>query len=115
MYLPILFIGFLYVFNSVLDKFFPPKDNSVQDEFADFLKAVTTKVNNEGDFGIEDFNKLKDSERFQKVLFQTFQIKQHGETDEFNFRKIEKRFKKGSLEYKAASIVLDEVKKMMVN
>ena len=64
---------------------------------------------------IEDFRRLREDERFQKGLQQAFRIKNEGETESLNFTILEKKFKKNTREYEAMNVVIEEVKKMMVN
>jgi|LGVE01.1.fsa_nt_gb hypothetical protein len=114
-YIPLLFIVFLYFFDTIMDIVMPSQKTKKEDEYTSFIKFTTQEVNNQGDFSIEDFRRLRESDKFQKALFQAFHIKKDGETDEFNFIMLEKKFKRGSREHQAITIVIKEVKKMMVN
>lgn len=113
MYLPLGFTFFLYLFDTLFDRIFPSREKQTDDEFTEFLKVTTAKVNEELDFTIEDFRRLRDNEKFQKSLWQLYQIKLFGETDEINFTMIRKKFKKDTREKKAVEVVISEVQKMM--
>ena len=114
-YVPLLFMIFLYFFDTVADTIMPSKLSKKEDEYTNFIKFTTQEVNNQGDFSIEDFRRLRESDKFQKALFQAFHIKKDGETDECNFVMLKKKFKKDSREYQAITIVINEVKKMIAN
>ncbi len=114
-YLPLLFTSFLFVFDLIFDKIWPSREQKTDDEFNSFLKQVTFEVNEELNLGIEDFRRLRESEKFQKALYQAYQIKLIGETENINFKFLERKFKKNTNEYNALSVVIKEVKKMMVN
>lgn len=117
-YLPVLFIFFVFLFDTLLDPIFnrlgkrKPNDANL---YKEFFQVVTYQVNEQCDFSIEDFRRLRENERFQKGLQQAFRIKNDGETDELNFALLEKKFKKNTREYEAMNVVIEEVKKMMVN
>ena len=63
-------------------------------------------------YDIEDFRKLRESSKFQKALNHAFKISSEGEYKGVTFEFLEKKFKKGTLEYKAIIIVIEEAKKM---
>jgi len=117
-YLPVLFIFFVYMFDSLLDPLFnrikKPK-SSEANLYKEFFQVITYQINEQSDFSIEDFRRLRENEKFQKGLQQAFKIKSNGETEELNFVLLSKKFKKGTREYEAMNIVIEEVKKMMVN
>ena len=114
-YLPILFTFLLFVFDSVFDRIWPQKDKKEDQEFDEFLKKTTFQVNEKLNLSIEDFRRLRENERFQKSLYQVYQIYLIGETDEINYVFLEKKFKKDTIEYNALEIVVNEVKKMTEN
>ncbi|AIO18251.1 hypothetical protein KQ51_00363 [Candidatus Izimaplasma bacterium HR1] len=114
-YLPIVFTFLLFAFDTVFDRIWPQKDKKSDQEFDEFLKKTTYKVNEELELSIEDFRRLRENEKFQKSLYQVYQIYLIGETEEINFIFLEKKFKKDTTEYVALEIVVKEVKKMMVN
>lgn len=110
-YLPILFVLFLFVFNSFFDFFFKPKKQVEEDVFNNFAKNVVSKMND--DFTLEDYRRLQESDSFQKSLRHAYEITENGETRDMNLAFLQKKFKKDTLEGKALSIVLNEVKKMI--
>ncbi len=112
-YLPLGFTFFLFLFDTLFDRIFPSKDKKSDDEFTKFLQLTTKRVNEDLEFSIEDFRRLRDNEKFQKSLWQLYQIKLFGETEEINFVMIRKKFKKDTREYKAVEVVIEEVQKMM--
>lgn len=118
LYLPIMFIFFVFLFDTLLDPIFnrfKKSKSSEADSYKVFFQKITYQVNEQCDFTIEDFRRLRESEKFQKALQQAFRVKNVGETDELNFTLLEKKFKKNTREYEAMIVVISEVKKMMVN
>jgi len=117
-YLPIMFIFFVFMFDTLLDPLFnrfkKPKTNEAS-LYKEFFQKMTYEVNEQCDFTIEDFRRLRENEKFQKGLQQAFKIKNNGETNELNFVLLEKKFKKNTREYQAMIVVINEVKKMMAN
>ena len=113
--LPLAFTFLLFVFDQIFDKIWPTKEKKTDDEFDEFLKLTTSKVNEGLQLGIEDFRRLRENVRFQKSLYQVYQIHLIGETDEINYTFLNKKFKKDSNEYNALMIVIKEVKEMAGN
>lgn len=114
-YLPIVFTFLLFVFDLIFDRIWPQKDKKEDDEFKSFISKTTFEVNEQLSLSIEDFRRLRENEKFQKSLYQAYQIYLIGETEEINFTFLDKKFKKDTTEYKAMEIVVNEVKKMMGN
>ena len=113
---PLMFIIFLYLFDTITKKFFPQSKSNAEDEdYKIYLHKVTKAVNEELKFTIEDVKRLRDNDKFQKALYHCYLISKDGETTDINFAFIQKKFKKDTNEYKAIKIVIDEVKKMTVN
>lgn len=118
-YLPIMFVGLIWLFDSLLEPFFnrigKGKTTIVQQQYRDFFTKLTNVVNTQCDFSIEDFRRLRENEKFQKALQQSFKVLTEGETPDMNFTLLDKKFKKDSREYEAMQVVIEEVKKMMTN
>ncbi|MCF7924921.1 MAG: hypothetical protein K9L26_00095 [Candidatus Izimaplasma sp.] len=112
-YIPLMFILFMYVFDRIFDKIFPPKEKKQADAYKTFVKNITQIVDNELSFSLEEFKRLRENEKFQKALFHAYQITEHGETEQINFVFLEKKFRKDTNEAKAMEIIIREVKKMM--
>jgi len=113
--LPLAFTFLLFVFDQIFDKIWPSKEKKKDDEFSDFLKKTTYKVNEKLKLSIEDFRRLRENDKFQKSLYQAYQIYLIGETEEINYTLLNKKFKKDTNEYNALMIVIEEVKEMTVN
>lgn len=116
-YIPLMFVAFVYIFDTILEKIFPRmksiRQNKPNDQYKEFLNVCTNRINDELQLGIEDFRRLRENERFQKALHQAYEITENGETEAVNFLFLKKKFKNNTKEYKAINIVLDEVEKMM--
>jgi len=116
---PITFTGFLFVFDKLFDLILPKKyKQDKKDETKDydnFLKRINIIVDQTGEFSIEGFRKLRQSERFQKALRQSFTILNEGESEAMNFAFIQKKFKKDTKEYLAINVVIEDVKKLQEN
>lgn len=113
LYLPVLFIIFMYIFDLIFSLIFKPKAKTVEDDLQNFVEKVVIEVQKEKEFTIEDFRRLQESDRFQKALHHSFDIYKNGETKDMNLSFLEKKFKKDTVEGKAMVIVLNEVKKMI--
>lgn len=114
-YLPVVFTLLLFLFDTVFDRIWPQKGKKEDDEFKIFIQKTTFEVNEQLELSIEDFRRLRESEKFQKTLYQAYQIYLIGETEEINFTFLEKKLKKDTIEYRAMEVVVNEVKKMMEN
>lgn len=113
--LPLAFTFLLFVFDQLFDKIWPTKEKKTDDEFSEFLKQTTSKVNDELELGIEDFRRLRENVSFQKALYQAYQIHLIGETEGINYTFLKKKFKKDTNEYNALMIVIKEVQEMKEN
>lgn len=111
---PLLFVPFLFVFDKVGEKLFSKrkKQQKSKDDFQTFVNSLNNAIDQQGNFSIQEYRTLQDSERFQKAIRQLFFIKNNGETKDLTFDYLGKKFKKSTVEYKAIQIIIDEVKKM---
>ncbi len=112
-YIPVIFILFMYVFDRLFDKLFPPKEKKQADAFKAFAKQCTEAVDEELELSLEEFRRLRENQKFQKALYHAYHIVENGETEEINFVFLEKKFRNDTNEAKAMDIIIDEVKKMM--
>jgi uncharacterized membrane protein YhiD involved in acid resistance len=114
LFLPLLFTLFLFVFDKIFDKLFPKKRSSQgeKDGFNKFVNILNASLDKNGEFSIQDYRTLQDSERFQKTLKQLYTIKTNGETEDLTIDYLSKKFKKTTVEYKAVQIIVEELKKM---
>ncbi len=112
--IPLLFTSFLFVIDQVSSRVFPKRQKLQQakEDFNTFVNGMNKVLETEGDFSIQDYRTLQDSERFQKTLRQLFTVKNRGETEDLTIDYLSKKFKKSSIEYKAVQIIINEVKKM---
>jgi len=112
--IPITFTTLVFVFDQLLDRVLPKKYRRVQSgptEFDLFLVEVNQIVGNDLDLSLEDARKLRENEKFQKVLTQIFTIKKHGENNELSWNYLQKKFKKDTVESTAIDAVISAVKK----
>jgi len=115
---PVAFTLFLFLFDTIIELVVPKRfkqRNVNKDEYSDFLKIVNREVETKTELSIEDFRRLRDSERFQKSIRQAFKIFKDGETKEVTYDYLSKKFKKDSREFIALDVVLKEVKKLKEN
>jgi hypothetical protein len=80
-----------------------------------FLDAIGAMMRDSKAFLIEDFRHLQISTRFQDAMKTAYYISQNGESDHFNLDRLEKKFEKRSLEYKAMQFVIPFVKEKLAN
>lgn len=115
LYVPFVFTMFLFVFDKLFELIFPTKGKKKDDLFAKYLKVVSNAIQAKYSFSIEDYRRLRENPKFQKALEQAFRILENGETEEISFDFLQKKFKKESNEFLAMTVVIEEVKKMMIN
>lgn len=115
---PIIFTFFLFVFDRLFDFIIPSKakqKNKGKDAYSDFLAIINMEVETQTEFSIEDFRRLRDSEKFQKAMKQSYRILTDGETEDITYEYLLKKFKKESREQVAMNVVINEVKKLKEN
>ena len=115
---PISFTGFLFLFDKVIDLVFPKKlkkKREDKNEYQAFLNTINKEVETQVDFSVEDFRRLRESDRFQKALGQAYRVYKEGETAELSYDFLRKKFKKDTKEFIALNIVIDKVKKLKEN
>lgn len=106
---PFAFTGFLILFDFLLAKILPKKPAvKAMNEYEQYVLNATEILKETEEFSIEDFRKMRNSDRFQKTLKRLHQIQTFGETEENNYRMIEKKFKKDSVEYKAIQKLINK-------
>lgn len=112
--IPILFTLFLFIIDQVSSRIFPKRQKQIKEkeDFDSFVHKANQVLDSEGDFSIQDYRILQDSERFQKTLKQLYTIKNDGESEDLTIDYLSKKFKKTSIEYKAVQIIINEVKKI---
>jgi len=115
---PVLFTTMMFVIDKGIEYITPKKYKEKQqeeDRFVNFLDVINEALESKTDFSIEDFRKLRTSDRLQKALQQAYRIYEHGESEDVSYEYLSKKFKKGTNEYIAINIVIDEVKKLKEN
>jgi hypothetical protein len=115
LYVPVVFTGFLFAFDRLFEMIFPGQKKVRNNKYNNYIQVVGDAIDVECDFGIEDYKKLRNSQRFQKGMEQAFRVYDKGETDDIDFEFLEKKFRKSTNEYIAFQVVIKEVKKMMEN
>lgn len=118
LYLPPLFVGFLFIIDRLLDPvfgLFRGNKQKNEDKYQVFITQATQSVQQTLSLSLEDIHALRRNDRFQKGLDQAFRIQTEGETDSLNFIVLEKKFKKGTKEYDAFQEVIKTVKKNLEN
>ena len=114
-YVPLMFTVLLFGFDFIFDKIFTKTSNKSNVKFETYLKKASDAIQNECDFTIEEYRRLRSDQKFQKGLGQAFRVYDNGENKDLNFEFLERKFKKGTNEYAAFQIVIKEVKKLMEN
>lgn len=108
-YLPLTFVVFMFIFDRIFAKFMKPKKTSDKDQYSLFVRKVVEELQEKENFIIEDYNQLRENDRFQKAMKHAYEIVENGETEEMNVEFLRKKFKKDTVEGKAMNIVLEEV------
>lgn len=107
-FLPLIFILIYYGGDSLLDKIFNKKKQI--DYEALFVDAIAAKMRESNEFIIEDFRRLQINTKFQEVLKMGYLIQKNGETEQVNLDKVEKKFRKNTLEYRALKYMIEYLK-----
>jgi len=94
--------------DSLLEKIFNKKKRV--DYEAEFVDAIAKRMRESNEFIIEDYRRLQINDKFQSVLKLGYQIEKNGETEQNNFEKLEKKFRKNTLEYKAVMYMIEYLK-----
>lgn len=106
-FVPLVFTFALFAFDRLIDIFIPKKKELIRDGYEQFVIEVTELLRSDDSFEIEDFKKLRENDRFQRVLKQIYNIRTQGETADSNYKMVHKRFKKDTLEHKAVSKIIE--------
>ncbi len=112
-YVPLMFTSLLFVFDLIFDKLMPKRRKAGNVKFDTYLKNTSKAIQNECNFSIEEYTKLRSNQKFQKALGQAFRVYDNGETKDLNIEFLKRKFKKGTNEYEAFQIVIKEVEKLM--
>lgn len=105
-FVPVTFTLILFVTDRLIQAFVPKKEVKI-DPYEKFLIDSTNLLKKDMSFEIEDFRKLRQSERFQRTLKQIYNIKTQGESEELNYKIVKKRFKKDTIEYRAVIKIIE--------
>lgn len=114
-YVPFMFTLLLFLFDSLFDKVFSKKAKKGNVKFDVYLNKASLAIQNNCDFSIEEYTRLRSNQKFQKGLGQAFRVYDNGEDKDLNFEFLERKFKKGTKEYVAFQAVIKEVKNLMEN
>jgi len=108
---PIIFVLFMFLSDYLMQKLQDKKQRTNYEGL--YLDAIAERMRVSGLFLIEDFRRLKDSQRFQEALKYGFYISQNGESENFSIARLEKRFDARSLEAKAIPFVVAQVREKL--
>ena len=106
--IPFVFTG-IYWGGDVLMQKIRDKRKKV-DYYELFLDAVGERMRNSQAFLLEDFRRLQENERFQDAVKTAYFIFQNGESGPIGLDRLEKKFEKRSLEFKAIQYVIGYVR-----
>ncbi|MGD9761117.1 MAG: hypothetical protein AB7U52_01615 [Candidatus Izemoplasmatales bacterium] len=107
-FLPLIFILIYYGSDSLMEKIFNKKKQVNYEE--KFIEEIAKRMRESNEFLVEDYRRLQINDKFQESLKIGYQIYLNGESDLFNINKIERKFKKGTQEFKAIQYVIDYVR-----
>ena len=112
-FMPPIFTGFYYGSDWLIDKIANRK-KKVNYE-AKFLSEISKKMVESQEFIVEEFRRLQNNYKFQEDLKRAYQIHANGETEVFTIAKLEKKYRKDTLEFRAMKCVLDYLKENQKN
>jgi len=113
LWIPIFVTLFVFFIDKITDLFRGKKKHTEDDKKKKYIDYIAKAIDEEQDLLVEDYRKLKESQKFQKGLYQAYQIAQNGETEELSFEYIIKKYPKQSIEYKAMMTVVKKTKEYM--
>lgn len=107
-FMPIVFTSFYYGSDWLIYKITnrKKKDNG-EDKF---LIAISKKMRDSNEFIVEEFRRLQNSIKFQEDLQRAFSIYKDGENESLTIEKLERKYRKDSLEKKAMKYIVDFLK-----
>ncbi len=112
-FMPLVFTGVYYGTDVIMDKV--GRKRKKNDYEAEFLMAVSKKMQEDNTFLVEDYRRLQINPRFQEVLRIAYQVYQNGENEQFTLARIEKKFRPETIEYKATNVVIELVREKLGN
>lgn len=109
--LPFAFVGIYWGGDTLLQKL--QNKRKKKDYEGIFLEGIGVRMRESKAFLVEEFRHLQSSERFQDAVKIAFFISQNGESEKINLDRLEKKFEKRSLEYKAMQYVIPFVREKL--
>jgi hypothetical protein len=109
--IPLLFTGVYWGVDTLAVKFSEKK--AKKDYEGQFLEVVADRMRESKAFLIEDFRHLQNSQKFQETMRTAFLITQKGEDENRTIERLEKKFEKRTIEYKAMQYVIPVVKQKL--
>ena len=106
--IPFAFVFFVFIFDRLFMLIFPKNEKKQADAYNLFLVNSTEHLKTTGNYDIEDFKRFRSNEKFQRALKVLYKIETNGETDDANYKMIEKRFKKDTKEYNAIQSLISK-------
>jgi len=106
--MPFLFTFFYWGSDALILKF--SKRKKKVDYEAKFLDDISKRMRDSQEFLVEEFRRLQINSKFQEDLRKAYQIHQEGETEVFNIQKLERKYKKGTIEKRAMKHVIEYLK-----
>ncbi|MFA7075610.1 MAG: hypothetical protein WC152_02965 [Candidatus Izemoplasmatales bacterium] len=107
-FLPLIFILIYFGSDALMEKIFNKKKQINYE--AMFIEEIANRMRESNEFLVEDYRRLQINDKFQDSLKIGYQIYLNGEDEVFSISKLEKKFKKGTIENKAIKYVLDYIR-----
>lgn len=107
-FMPFIFTGFYYGSDVLMDRF--NKRKRKIDYEAEFLDKISQIMRDSNEFLIEEFRRLQINKNFQESLKKAYYIYENGENETYNINRLEKKYRKGSLEKRAMEYVINYLK-----
>lgn len=107
-FMPFIFTGFYYGSDALVDKIRGRK-KKVNYE-ANFLNEISNIMRDSNEFIVEEYRRLQNSQSFQENLQKAYKIYMEGESETNTIERLERKYKKDSLEKRAMRYVIDYLK-----
>ncbi|MCK5732325.1 MAG: hypothetical protein KAH13_04850 [Tenericutes bacterium] len=112
-FMPPLFTVFYYGSDWLIDKVTNRKKKpNYKDKF---LGDISEKMNGSKAFLVEEFRRLQHNIKFQEDLNRAYEIHSNGENEVFTIAKLEKKYRKDTLEFKAMKYVVEYLRENQKN
>ncbi len=112
-FMPLIFTAFYYGSDALIYRL-TNKKKKVDFE-GKFLNDISKKMRDSNEFIVEEFRRLQNNVKFQEDLNKAYKIFKEGENEVLSIAKLERKYRKDSLEQRAMKYVTDYLRENQKN